>query len=486
MRHRHYQAIRSIGWGLLQLVIASGLFLSVSHNTVAAMPQSLAVELEHLGLPATAISLYVHRLGDDQPLLTHLADRPRNPASTMKLVTTAAALDLLTPTHTWQTHTYVLGQLQRGTLDGDLLIQGSGDPQLVIEDFWRLIENLRQRGLRHITGDLILDSSLFDRSAINTKPLDHKRYRAYNTPPDALLVNFRATRLEVFPEGQSLRIYADPPATTLRLENHIKVLTGRCKGRTGGITLTVERQASGTLAKLGGRYPVTCGPTGFGRVLLTQDAYVYGVFRHLWLASGGTLRGTWRSGVAPTNQRAFASHRSDPLASTVRDINKFSNNVMARNLLLTLAAKRTQGVATPSDGRAAVLAWLAQAGIRMPHLAMDNGAGLSRSARLSARGLGQLLLHAWHGPWGPEFISSLPLAGMDGSLRQRFRGLAPEGGRIRLKTGRLSGVRAMAGYVTLSDNQTHAVVILINQEKLSNRIGDAAPAAVLRWLLRPR
>jgi D-alanyl-D-alanine carboxypeptidase/D-alanyl-D-alanine-endopeptidase (penicillin-binding protein 4) len=121
----------------------------------------------------------------------------------------------------------------------------------------------------------------------------------------------------------------------------------------------------------------------------------------------------------------------------------------------------------------------------MPHLAMDNGSGLSRSARLSARGLGQLLLHASLGPWGPEFISSLPLAGMDGSLRQRFRGLAPRG-RIRLKTGRLSGVRAMAGYVTLSDNQTHAVVILINQEKLSNRIGDAAPAAVLRWLLRPR
>ena len=249
--------------------------------------------------------------------------------------------------------------------------------------------------------------------------------------------------------------------------------------------MTVERQASGTLAKLGGRYPVTCGPTGFSRVLLTQDAYVYGVFRHLWLASGGTLLGTWRSGVAPTNQRAFASHRSDPLANTVHNINKFSNNVMARNLLLTLAAKSPQGAATPSAGRAAVSAWLTQTGIRMPHLAMDNGAGLSRNARLSARGLGQLLLHAWHGPWGPEFISSLPLAGMDGSLRHRFRGLAP-GGRIRLKTGRLNGVRAMAGYITLSKSRTHAVVILINQEKLSNHIGDAAPAAVLRWLLRPR
>ena len=437
MRQGHYQAIRLIGWGLLQLVVASGLFLSVNHNILAAMPRSLAVELEQLGLPATAISLYAHRLGDEQPVLAHLADRPRNPASTMKLVTTA------------------------------------------------LIKNLRQRGLRHITGDVILDSSLFDRSAINTKPLDHKRYRAYNTPPDALLVNFRSTRLEVFPEGQSLRVYADPPATTLRLENHIKVLTGRCQGRTGGITLTVERQASGTLAKLGGRYPVTCGPTGFNRVLLTQDAYVYGVFRHLWLASGGTLLGTWRSGVAPTNQRAFASHRSDPLANTVHNINKFSNNVMARNLLLTLAAKSPQGTATPSAGRAAVSAWLTQAGIRMPHLAMDNGAGLSRKARLSARGLGQLLLHAWHGPWGPEFISSLPLAGMDGSLRHRFRGLAP-GGRIRLKTGRLNGVRAMAGYITLSKSRTHAVVILINQEKLSNHIGDAAPAAVLRWLLRPR
>ena len=460
-------------------IIIMGVLCSLLQVATAALPAPLARELEALGLPESAISLYIHPIGKAEPRLSHRADQPRNPASAMKLVTTAAALDLLGPTHHWQTNSYLLGSLHGGQLKGDLLLQGGGDPQLVIEDFWRLVLKMRRRGLRHIAGDLVLDSSLFDRASINARPLDRQLYRAYNAPPDALLVNFRATRIEIIPHGQTIHAAADPPATTLTLDNRVNPLQGRCKGRRGGVTLTVQRTAKGTLARLGGHYPPACGPYSFTRTLLMQDAYVYGVFRHLWQSAGGTISGGWRRGVAPSQTSAFTTHPSRSLANVVRDINKFSNNVMARNLLLALATD--QAPATPVAGRAAVHAWLDTVGLRMPHLKIDNGAGLSRTARVSASGLGRMLLYAWHGPWQPEFVASLPLAGLDGSLRKRFGGLAPPG-RVRLKSGRLNGVRAMAGYAVLAGHRPHVVIILLNQPKLSNRVGDAVPAAVLRWL----
>lgn len=459
--------------------------LATSSTAQAILPDQLANLLKKKGIPSSSVSILIKEAGASMPLVSHLADTPRNPASTMKLLTTIAALDLLGPSYQWETKTYLSGTLKAGTLKGDLVFKGSGDPWFVIERFWKLLKNLQAQGLKRIDGDLVVDDHLFDQSAIDTQTLDGRIFRAYNTPPSAALINFSATRIVIRPALNRLTVRAEPPASTLQIKNKVRVLPGACNGRNGGITLDVTAHSNRTEVTVGGQYPPTCGEIVLVRSVLPHHQYIYGVFRHLWEEMGGSLTGTFRTGTAAPGDTEFLNFPSVPLGQIVTYINKFSNNVMSRNLLLTLAAEHNGASVKPEQGVAVVQRWLHTQGLKLGALNMVNGAGLSRHARLTARGLADLLEHAHYSTFASEFKASLPLAGYDGSARRYFRDVATKG-KLRLKTGRLKHVRAIAGFAETPDNKTWIVVILQNHSSTKLTPDYSVHEGVIDWLYSQR
>ncbi len=443
------------------------------------LPPSVTELMQAHGIPENSISVVMRKVGANQNMVSHNATTPRNPASAMKLVTTAAALQLLGPQHRWQTYALAHGNVRSNTLEGDLILRGGGDPWLVIERFWLLAKQLRDRGITHIRGDLVIDDTLFDLQAIETDAIDGKPMRAYNTPPNALLVNFGATSLIIDSDHSTVHVNADPPATTLQIHNRITLSNAACGGKGRSIRIDLKKSTSLTKLSVGGHYPMGCGASKFRRTLLPHGQYVYGVFTALWNQLGGTLAGGWHYSKTPTRATVAAELESVPLAEVIRYINKFSNNVMARNLLLALASDRPP--ATPAKARRVIENWLNQGGVAMPALHIDNGAGLSREARISAEGLAALLEAATNWPWWPEFLGSLPIAAVDGSLRNRFHNVAGPG-RLRLKTGLLKDVRALAGYAIDLNGDFWVVVILHNHPRASSSVSIEIQRRLLETL----
>jgi serine-type D-Ala-D-Ala carboxypeptidase/endopeptidase (penicillin-binding protein 4) len=441
-----------------------------------ALPRPVAEIMKRHRLTPGGLSIYAQVVGAPQPLLSIGADVPRNPASVLKLVTTLAALEELGPAYQWKTEVYGSGPMREGSLDGDLYLKGYGDPYLVIEQFWRLIRGLRLSGLEQINGDLVLDQSYFADEPGDPAEFDGQPLRAYNVLPRALLVNFQAVQIRLLPQPRRLRVVADP---AVAVDNRIKLIGGPCHGGGHGWSMRVGKGKQ-TRLLFQGNYASACGETEIYRVLSESGPYVHGVFEALWEEQGARQKGSWREGVTPANAPLLYTFRSPPLTDVVRLINKFSNNVMTRQLLLTLGAERFGAPGTSENGGRAVREWLERRRLNFPELVLDNGAGLSREARISARSLGRLLLAAYQSPYMPEFMSALPVSGQDGTLINRFSGELA--GRLHLKTGSLDGVRSLAGYVLDAAGRWVVVVSLYNDPRANSAAAEAAQRALLEWI----
>ncbi len=472
-------------------VILGALILTVSISTESAglndLPKSVQRIFKHYHLPEDSLSLYIKEIDTQQPLLVMNADTPRNPASSIKLITTYAALELLGPTYTWETNFYIDGTLVDGTLDGNLIMQGGGDPFLVREAFWHILFTLQAKGLKHIKGDFLIDDGEFEEETGSPGDFDKKPYRAYNVFPDAALVNFQAHQFNFVPQKNGLHIYADPPAATMKINNKVKLTKGRCRGKHRHLKHNISRQGEDTVVTFSGDYPRSCGHQHLLRTMIPNDQYVYGVFKSLWEDMGGTITG--KVGKTRINgEKPFYVATSRPLSEIITYINKYSNNVMARQLLLTIGKEKLEsshmeGKGSKVLGRQAIHEWLLSIGIPAPELVLDNGSGLSRKARVSATTMGKLLEHAYHSPYQPEFMASLPMLGIDGTLRKRLKGAIPAG-QVRMKTGLINGVRAMAGYVRSQSNKNYVVVSLQNTPGIQNGIGTQVQDEILKWLYK--
>ena len=452
-------------------------------TAVAAVPPPVAQALIAAGIPESAVGLYVHEIDADRPLIAQGAERALNPASTMKLVTTYGALELLGPAYAWNTEVYVTGPVQNETAAGDLVIKGYGDPKLTLESFWLLLRGLRARGVRDIRGDVVLDRSYFSVEDYDPARFDEQPLRPYNTGPDALLVNYKAVTVQFVPEadGRTLRVIAEPVMPALQLVNNLIVNDVPCGDWVS--RLKIEAQGSADTARLviGGTYSRDCGERTRSFSLLSHRAYVGALFTQLWRDVGGTHSGAVRDGPLPPGARLIVSAKSPALSEVVRDINKYSNNVMARQLFLTLGAVGEGAPGTLDKARGVIRQWLAQKGMSVPELAMDNGSGLSRIERISARSLGELLLAAFRSPVMPELMASLPLVAADGTMRKRLSS-ADIAGQAHIKTGSLSGVRSIAGYVLDARGRRVVVVFIVNHANAGN--AQAAQDALLRWVYR--
>ena len=479
-----------IAW-LLGLLAAWPLLVAAADGDTAGaapeaqdpLPGPVALALQSLGLPEDGVSLWVQRIGDDAPLIRFNAGVPRNPASTLKLVTTFAALEGLGPAYTWYTDVYLAAPLQDGVVSGDLWLRGHGDPFLVAEEYWKLTEALRRRGLRRIEGDLVFDTSFFDLPPEDRGAFDDQPDRVYNLPPHPLLVNFNAVRFSVRPEedGGAVSVAPDPPLPNLELANRLRLYRAPCGGYQRGVALAVRDPDARDQVLLEGRFPDGCDEYALTRTVLQPESYAFGLFDLYWHQLGGEIAGRWRTAPVPDPRaKPFLRHRSRPLGEVLRLVNKYSNNVMTRHLGLTLGAERFGAPATEDKAREAIFEVLGEHGIDTTGLVVSNSAGLSRDSRISARQLAAVLDAGWRSPFMPEFLSSLSIPGLDGTMRRRLAG-TPAAGRMHLKTGSLDDVSAVAGYVLTRDGDRVMVVVLVNAPEAHRGLGEDLEDVVLRW-----
>jgi serine-type D-Ala-D-Ala carboxypeptidase/endopeptidase (penicillin-binding protein 4) len=445
---------------------------AAAHN---GLPPEVDAALQRAGVPADAMVAVVQEVGATEPRLAWQPQLPVNPASLMKLVTTGAALDLLGPAWAWNTPVWIQGTTLNGVLDGNLVIKGTGDPKFVQERLWQVLRRVQQLGVREIRGDIVIDRSAFSLPPHNPAAFDAKPYSPQNTGPDALLLNYKSVQLTFTPDAtRGLAVVSsEPPLAGVRIDHTVPLSNGPC----GDWRDALRPDFTDPLRmRFTGHYPAAC-PEQFWQVAYADPAgYNARVLAGLWREMGGKLVGRVREGPAPADAPSFQV-ASPSLAEVVRDINKFSNNVMAQQLFLTLPIVQRGGTGTPEQARDLLRAWLAERfGDAARGAVIDNGSGLSRDGRLSAQLLARLLLAMYAGPSMPELMSSLPVSGVDGTLRRARNGAI---GRAHLKTGSLNGVVGVAGYVLSSGGRRYVLVAVINHP--SANLARPALEALVQW-----
>ena len=463
----------------------------------AALPPELAQVLRRERIPLDGVSVLVQEVGGGATRLAWNVRKPVNPASLMKLLTTYAALDVLGPGYVWKTPVWLAARPPAtgaaasvaGVLDGNLHLQGRGDPKLTLERLWLLVQRLRQMGITEIRGDIVIDQSAFAVEAVSTADFDGEPLRPYNVRAQALLLNLGAVLYTFTPDPVAgvARVSAEPALSGLTVDASVPLSSGPCNDWRAALRATpgdIERM------QFSGSYPLSCGERVWPLAYADSKLYAARLLATLWREAGGRLTGSVREGPAPTDLKPNFEISSPALAEVVRDINKYSNNVMAQQLLLTLALPRSgssagTAQATTEGAREALRKWLAlrlgeQRGLPdarelLQGIVLDNGSGLSRETRLSAALLARLLQSAWASPVMPELIASLPVAGIDGTLRnaQAATGMA------HLKTGSLRDVAGVAGYVLGSSGKRYVLVAIVNHPNAN----AARPAldVLLQW-----
>jgi serine-type D-Ala-D-Ala carboxypeptidase/endopeptidase (penicillin-binding protein 4) len=458
-----------------------GLALSVTLSMAADLPPAALQALRQANVPPSAISVQITPLGSATPRLAHRAHIATNPASVIKLITTYAGLSLLGPDFTWRNRVYADGPIKDGVLQGNLIVRGSGDPKLVIERLQDLMARLSALGLRDVRGDIVLDRSVFDIPP-RTEAFDDEPLRPYNVSPDGLLLNFKALTYTFTPDAVTgqVSVRVEPPLAGFDVPRSVPMVNGPCQDWRSQLRADFSQAHQ---VRFAGTYPASCGERPWPVAYPAPEVYGAKLIQAVWLATGNRLGGQVRYGILSTQARLLLEAPSLPLADVINDINKFSNNVMAQQLFLTLSSD----MGAPGRfeaSRLRVLQWWRTQFPGQTAPVLDNGSGLSRTERSSAEALTALLQAASQGPHAAVFQNSLSVAGVDGtSVRLRERNPhSPVIGQAWLKTGSLRDVASVAGYVQGQSGQRYALVAIINHPNAN----QARPALdqLLEWTVR--
>jgi D-alanyl-D-alanine carboxypeptidase/D-alanyl-D-alanine-endopeptidase (penicillin-binding protein 4) len=474
---------------LLPLVVSFCGLCAATLAPPAAAAEALAPEvqqaLQRERVPVQALSVLVQEVGSGPTRLALNAQQPVNPASLFKLVTTYAALDQLGPAFSWKTPVWLAGRIgsgaQAGVLDGNLHLQGRGDPKLTLERLWLLVQRLRQMGVSEIRGDIVLDQSAFARDETSPAEFDNEPLRPYNVRSQALLLNLNALLYTFTPDAANgvARVSVEPALQGLQVDATVPLASGACGDWRAALKASI---GDTDRMRLAGSYALACGERVWPLAYPDPKLYAARLFVTLWREAGGRLGGVVREGPAPAGLAPSFEISSPPLAEVVRDINKYSNNVMAQQLMLTLALQQPGASrATPEAGRETLRQWLAQRLGESPEaladVVIDNGSGLSRQTRMSAALLARVLQAAWASPVMPELMASLPVNGVDGTSRRS----RSSPGQAHLKTGSLRDVAGIAGYVLGASGKRFVLVAVINHPNAN--AAKSALDALVQWVI---
>lgn len=473
--------LTKMSWGLLFAAI----LIATARADEFVLPVNIKSVMNVRELPYESLSIYAQDVDTGEVLLRWREDEARNPASTIKLLTTLVALDVLGPSYRWKTEVYLRGEVIGDRLEGDLLLKGYGDPFLVTERVWQLLRSIQRMGIREISGDLLIDDSYFDVGEYDPAAFDNQPLRAYNVAPNALLMNFKVVRYWFEPNlaSNGVKVQLDPSLDNLRVSNRLSLTSGRCRGYQRGISISTNEAVDEVT--FSGNFPNRCRRYALDRTALSHNEFVYGLFKSLWGELGGRFDGGWRnvdaSASMPADTKPFVSFDSLPLNEMIARVNKHSNNVMARQLVYTLSAEINGAPGTEEGGREVIAQWLTDNDLESCKCAIENGAGLSRDSRLAAVDMASLLRFAWQQPYMPEYLASMSISGLDGTLRRRFKG-SQLIGKAHLKTGSMDHVAAIAGYLQSRSGRRLVVVAMQNHTDVHRGPGEEVQEALLRWL----
>jgi len=410
------------------------------------------------------------------------------PASTSKIPTAAAVLGLLPPGHKFKTVFAVDGDtpnllgnqtFKGGTLKGSLYLIGGGDPSFVSESLWFLVNELQRSGLTEVDGDLVVDDSRFDNVRFGEDRQDQRVDRAYDAPLGAMSLNWNSVTAWIRPGGKT----GDPAEVSLDVMSPFLQLQNRTKTQ-GGSANSAQVERLNTKTPKSAEVFLASGTVG----QTAAEKAIYKSIREpaLWsghaavqfLAQRGIrVKGSVREGVAPAGAKILATAESKPLAHIVSDMMKWSNNYVADMLVKNLSAEAGDRPATTAKGILRVRNYIEKtAGLKPGTYEFLNGAGFTRENKMSAEQLG-LVLTAMRRDFRifPEFLTSLPISGIDGTLRSRFQGLESVGW-VRAKSGLLNGVIGLAGYTGDEHGKILTFVFLFNgaagREDAARRLFD--------------
>ena len=473
--------------------IGAALLVAAGSACAAGLPPSVSRAIASTGLSAKSFGLYAQEVIGERTLFALNEEQPYTMASTAKIVTSLAALDLLGPYYRWRTSAFALGTLADGKLVGDLLIVGGGDAQLSSAELRAWLVRMREQGLREIDGDIVLDHEAFQLSADDhTGTPAQSAAQPRHVWPDAMTLDEGVLTLNVQPaRGRRPVLALAPQLADVRVDNRM-TMGAACDALPRWEADPRDHDGAAVVI-VQGTWNASCGSQTIGFVPPANSGVAARALPAMWAAAGGILRGRVVAGarvhgVSPIPLGAggeplvpLSFHRSKPLPEMVRDINKVSDNVGARNLMLSLSPGFPERPATLAGAQKVVGMWLRDQGLSDDDVRVENGSGLSHTERAKPRALVQLLRKAWRTDQAQAFFESLPIAGVDGTLKNRLQG-GQAAGQAYLKTGTLNDTRALAGYVHGASGKMYAVALIVNG--VDAALGQPALDAMVEWLAR--
>ena len=456
-------------------------FLFVSSIFAVNIPDDLAQEISTIPINKWNYSIYIQDVDSSYPIASWQSHTIRKPASVIKLLTTYSAVLNLGFNYRWETKFYYTGKIRNGILRGDFYVKASGDSTLSTDDLDDIVAQVKANGIRKIQGNIVIDRTLFRVSSRNNSGFDKNKYSPYNAMPDAIMFNKRKSTFCINTNAKRAKIVKDVPDGSYKIVNKLRIVNGSCRrGRSWPRVKIKTDSSSRSTVFLTGRLSRHCGTRKICKVISMPHRAFYYALKEKLLDNGIKVTGTLKLKKVPKKAKYLFSHYSEPLERIISTIAKKSDNLMARQLFLTLGATSFSPPSTLYKSRKAVEKTLGRYNIlEKGTTRIENGSGLSRSARITAKSLANLLNHAYK-HYGQRWMNTLSIAGVDGTIHNRFK-YSSVFGRAWMKTGTIKGVKNIAGYVEGISGQRYVVVVLVN-DRHAHAYGAKLANRVIEWV----
>lgn len=446
-------------------IIKCLLLILIPMSAWGDIPKAYKEVMQRYNFPPDSYSFVVKNLTnkDESPVIYN-QEKLFNPASVAKIITTFIALNDLGPSFKWKSDIFYTGEVVKGKLLGNLIFQGRGDATFSLTDLEKMIRKIQKNGIQVIEGDLIFDRSYFA-PVRQVKYFDNEPMRAYNVLPNPIVIQSNTINFKFLLKENQLAIESSPELKNLKIKNLLTLNNNKCVGWKNLLDYRKVSHNQKDTIIFNGKYSKRCFNKEIDLSVVDNSKYFYQAFKDLWERNGGQFHGVYQETyLHDSNAELITSHFSEPLSELIRDINKFSLNLMSRNLLLTVIAEQGNIPVIEPMINSYVRNWLNKNNINIKGLIFDNGAGLSRKALLSTQQLLTLMEMIYSHPLMPEMIASFPIVSVDGTLEKRMSySSVRENGHF--KTGSLKHVNAIAGYFVDQRMDKKIFIFIMNDPK---------------------
>lgn len=442
----------------------------------AQVPAPIEAMINASGIPEDSISISIKETKSDGKRIASLnANKYRVPASIAKAATTYAALLELGDNYRWSTKIYRDGDISQGVLNGNLIIKGFGDPSLDSKSVSQIVSYVKAKGINRINGNIIIDKSYFDTCDDCSAKFDHNPSSPYNAMPSALMFNENTTTLKIVRGNEIVQNIQDDSYDII---NEIRATDEPCRGRYSWPSVRIQ-YGERTKVSIGGTLSSSCPTISLTHIIAKAHLSFYGSLKEQLNNNGVSFGGVLKLRKLPSDAKEIATIYSDTIFSIVGETNKKSNNLYARQIFLTTGARKYGAPGTLEKSRNALISIFEKNGIRhAKSFKLDNGSGLSRTAKVTTEGFESMLDHAY-GKYQLRWLNALSIAGVDGTIRRRFP--SSLGRRVWMKTGTVNGVKNIVGYVKSSDGTLYTLAIMVNHRLAQSR-GAALENKIIIWL----